>query len=79
MTDHALDADMTCEQILAEVMAAERETQLLLENAARLAPDAEERALFERLARRERDALRELEREQQRLDAERFVQRALDC
>lgn len=79
MTEHHVDATMTREQILEEVLAMERETHELLEQAARLTPDPEERALFERLARREEGALEELQREEDRLDAEDFVQRALDC
>ena len=70
---------MTREQILDELLAAEREAHDLLERAARTASDPEERELFERLARREEDALHELEQEKDRLEAELFVQRALDC
>jgi rubrerythrin len=76
---HTVAAGMTREQMLRELLAAERETLELLETAARVAQDPEERALFERLARREEDALRELQEEEERLDAEAFVQRALDC
>ena len=74
-----LDDSMTPEQIVHAVLEWERETHELLERAARLTPDREERALFERLARREEEALRDLRREEERLDAEGFVQRALDC
>jgi len=76
---HTLAADMTREQMLRELLTTERETHELLEMAARVTQDPEERALFERLARREEDALRELREEEERLDAEAFVQRALDC
>jgi rubrerythrin len=79
MTDHKLEQGMTRERILEEVVAIERETHDLLEQAARLAPDPAERALFERLARREAESLDELQREEQALDAEAFVQRALTC
>ena len=79
MTDRRVDATMTREQILEEVLAMERETHDLLEQAAQLTSDPEERALFERLARREEVALEEPRREEDRLDAEVFVQRALDC
>jgi len=59
-------------------VSAERETQELLEQAARLTNDPEERALFERLAVREAESLRQLEQEEERLEAEAFVQKALD-
>ncbi len=76
---HTVAAEMTREQRLRELLATERETHELLETAARIARDPGERALFERLAHREEDALRELREEEERLDAEAFVQRALDC
>jgi len=79
MSPHTLDARMSREELLEEVVAAERETHELLERAARLASDPEERALFERLARREEKALGELEDEERLLDAEAFVQRAIGC
>lgn len=79
MPDHQITTDMTPGQILSEVLATERETHDLLERAAHLTADAEERKLFERLAALEQEAVRELAREQERLDAEAFVQRALDC
>jgi hypothetical protein len=79
MSSHILDARMSREELLEEVMAAERETHDLLERAARLAGDPDERALFERRARREEQALCELEKEQRVLDAEAFVQRAIGC
>ena len=76
---HTATADMTREQVVRELLAAERETQELLECAARVSTDPEERALFERLAKREEEALVELRKEEERLEAEEFVQRALDC
>jgi hypothetical protein len=79
MLDDTLTTAMTREELLARVLASEREMKRLLEHAATLSHDSEERALFARLARREEDALQELLREEQRLDAENFVQRALDC
>jgi hypothetical protein len=79
VSHRVLGLDMTPEQILDELLATEREAHDLLERAARLTSDPEERELFERLARREEDALHELEHEKDRLDAELFVQRALDC
>jgi rubrerythrin len=79
MEHHPLDAGMTAEQILDEVLVSEHETHDLLERAARLTSDPEARALFARLARREEDTLRELQHDKARLDAEAFVLRALDC
>jgi hypothetical protein len=48
------------------------------EQAAQLAPDAEERELYRRLAGRELQSLSELYAEKTRLEAEDFVQKALD-
>ena len=79
MSLHTLAAEMSREQILREVVAAEREAHDVLECAARLASDPAERELFERLARREEKALDELGDEERRLEAEAFVQRALGC
>jgi hypothetical protein len=76
---HTLSPDMSREELLGEVVAAEEATRALLDRAARLARDPEEKALFERLARREEESLRELVREEERLDAEAFVQRAIGC
>jgi rubrerythrin len=76
---HTPISDMTREQVVQEILAAERETHELLERAASACTDPEERALFERLARREEESLEELRREEARLEAEEFVQRALDC
>jgi rubrerythrin len=77
--NHTLAPGMSREELLGEVVAAERETHDLLECAARLATDPDERALFERLARREADALRELAEQEDQFDAEAFVQRAIGC
>jgi bacterioferritin (cytochrome b1) len=76
---HAVTAEMTREDVLQELLAVERETHELLERAARVATDPEERALFERLAKREECSVIELQTEMDRLDAVEFVQRALDC
>ncbi len=76
---HTIAAGMTREERLRELLATEREAQELLERAASVSADAEERALYERLARHEAEALRELRDEADRLDAEEFVQKALDC
>jgi len=72
-------AEPSHDEVLEELMTAEREARELLEKAAHAARDPEERALFERLARREAEALLELQKEKDRLEAEEFVQRALDC
>jgi rubrerythrin len=79
MLEHELKEGMSPEQILHHVQATERQAHALLERAAHLTADPDERRLFERLAAREQDALRDLAREEERLDAEAFVQRALDC
>ena len=79
MEHRALDAAMSAGQILDEVLVNEREARDLRERAARLTSDREERTLFARLARREEQALAELQHERDCLDAEAFVQRALDC
>jgi len=71
--------ETTHEQVLRKLLAAEREAHELLERAAQAAADPEEKALFERLARREQETLVELEKERERFEAEEFVQRALDC
>ena len=69
----------THDEVLEKLIAAEREARELLEQAAHAARDPEERALFERLARREAESEVELQKEKDRLEAEEFVQRALDC
>jgi len=71
--------ETTHEQALRKLLALEREAHELLERAAQAAADPEERALFERLARREQETLLELEKEEERIQAEEFVTRALDC
>jgi rubrerythrin len=76
---HTVEARMTPEQILHTLLDSERETHDLLERAASLTRDPQERALLARLAKREQETLRELQGEEDRLDAEAFVQRALDC
>jgi hypothetical protein len=78
MSEHHVEAGMSREQILEEVLAAERDTRDLLARAALVTDDAEERRLYARLAGREEQSLRELTAEEDRLDAEAFVQRALD-
>jgi hypothetical protein len=76
---HTVTAEMPREVLLRELLAIERETHELLERAARVCADPEERALFERLAKREAGSLIELQAEIDRLEAVEFVQRALDC
>lgn len=78
MTEHTVAATMSREEILSEVLAAERETHDLLEQAAAAAPDREERELYRRLARREEQSLDDLTLEERRLEAVEFVQKALD-
>ena len=78
MAKSLLEPGLSRRAILERVEDAERETHDLLEEASRTVRDAEERALYARLARREEQALRDLEREMDLLDAEEFVQKALD-
>ncbi len=78
MSEHRVEPGMSREQILKEVLAAERDAHDLLERAALVADDAEERRLYARLAGREEQSLRELTAEEDRLDAQAFVQQALD-
>jgi hypothetical protein len=77
MIAHRL-ANLTSEEILDRLVAAEGEIHDLVEEAAHLTPDPEERRLFERLAGREEASLEELKAEKDRLEAEAFVQKALD-
>lgn len=69
---------MSRRDILREVADAEREVCDLLEEAARLTPDSEDRRLFARLATLEQGSVRELFHEQEQLEAEEFVQQALE-
>jgi len=78
MTERKVAAIMSREEMLQEVIAAEREAHDLLELAAQAAPDREERELYRRLARREEQSLDDLALEERRRDAVEFVQRALD-
>jgi rubrerythrin len=78
MTEHTLASSMTREEILKHLLAVEHEAHALLEQAAHLTPDPAERALYRRLAGREEQSLQDLEAEEGRLDAEAFVQRAMD-
>lgn len=78
MTERKLTAQLSREQILERVVTAEREAQQLLAEAARLTSDPEERRLYRKLAGREADTLRELIAEEDRLEAEAFVQKAID-
>jgi hypothetical protein len=73
-----LDPGLSRRAILERVSDVEREAHDLLEEAARLCPDPEERFLYRRLAEREEQTLRDLEREKDQLEAEEFVQKALD-
>lgn len=71
--------ETTHEQMLRKLLAAEREAHEMLERAAQAAADPAERALFARLARREQETLAQLEKEEERIEAEEFVTRALNC
>lgn len=77
MIAHRLD-NLTKEEIVDRLVAAESEIHDLVEEAAHVTPDADERRLFERLAGREEASLGELKAEKDRLEAEAFVQKALD-
>lgn len=72
------DAALSREELLAQVVSAERKARELMEEAARLSGDPDERELYRRLAARETESLRQLEEEEERLLAEEFVQKALD-
>lgn len=79
MTEHHLAPGMSRREILQQLLHVEAEAQALLTEAAHhIAADAEERHLYERLAARESQALAALHAEQDRLEAEDFVQRAMD-
>jgi hypothetical protein len=69
---------MSRREILHEVVRAESGVHELLAEAARLTPDPEERRLFTHLAGLEEDALRALAREEDLLEAEEFVQQAVE-
>jgi rubrerythrin len=71
--------ELTHAEVLRKLLAAERKARELLEEAACGSADPEQRALFERLARHEQEAVAELQKEKERLEAAEFVQRALDC
>jgi rubrerythrin len=71
--------DPVASETITAALRAERAARALLLRAAALARDPGERALLERLARREQENVRELERERELLEAVEFVQRALDC
>ena len=77
MIAHRLD-NLTKEEIVDRLVAAESEIRDLVEEAAHVTPDADERRLFERVAGREEASLGELNAEKDRLEAEAFVQKALD-
>jgi bacterioferritin (cytochrome b1) len=79
MHQHGVDAGMSRVERLETLLAAERDAHDLLESAAHLSGDPSERALFERLAKREEETIHDLEVEEDRLEAEAFVQRALGC
>jgi bacterioferritin (cytochrome b1) len=76
---HHVDAGMSPVERLEALLAVEREAHDLLETAAHLSGDPSERALFERLAKREEETIHDLEEEEERLEAEAFVQRAIGC
>jgi hypothetical protein len=79
MLPHTVSAAMSRVERLEELVAIEREAHDLLESAAVLSVDPSERALLGRLARRENETLHELEEEEQRVEAEALVQRAIGC
>jgi hypothetical protein len=78
MTVQRLEPNLSREDVLVRIVGAQREIHDLLEQAAHLTTDPEERRLFERLAGREEASLEELKAAEERLDAEVFVQKALD-
>lgn len=78
MTKSHLEPGLSRRAILDRVSDVEHEAHDLLEEAARVTTDPEERILYQRLARREQETLRDLEREKDHLDAEEFVLKALD-
>lgn len=73
-----LEAHMTRRAILERVIAAERDAADLLDEAARVVEDPAERRLYLRLRDAETRVVEELQREEARLDAEEFVERAID-
>ncbi|MFI5007818.1 MAG: hypothetical protein ACHQKZ_10280 [Solirubrobacterales bacterium] len=77
MIAHGL-ASLTREEILDRLVAAESAIRDLVEEAAHVTSDPDERRLFERLAGREEASLGELKTEMERLEAETFVQKAMD-
>ena len=78
MTKSHLEPGLSRRAILERLSDVEHEAHDLLEEAARITPDPEERFLYKRLAQREEETLRDLERERDQLEAEEFVQKALD-
>lgn len=79
MTEHHLAPGMSRREILHELLTVGSEAQALLAEAAHHASaDPEERHLYEKLAAREGQVLAALHAEEDRLDAEDFVQNALD-
>jgi hypothetical protein len=75
---HVLTPSLSRRHILEEVLEAEREACALLDDAARLSRDIDDRRLFRRLAEGAHAAVRELTAQRESLEAEEFVQRALD-
>jgi hypothetical protein len=78
MIQSHLEPGLSRRAILDRVCRAEREAHDLLEQAVELCHDSADRALYRRLAENEEQALRELEREKAELEAEEFVQKAMD-
>jgi hypothetical protein len=78
MTDARLSPNMTRREILERVLAAERGMRDVLEEAARVVRNPDERALYKRLAALEDCALRELVAEEARLEAAEFVRQAIE-
>lgn len=78
MTQSLLEPGLSRRAILERLEHAERAAHDLLEEAARSATDSGQRALYARLASSDERVLRDLQREMDLLDAQEFVQKALD-
>jgi hypothetical protein len=78
VTQSLLEPGLSPRAILERVEHAEREAHDLLAEASRSSADSGQRALYARLADSEEAILRDLERERDLLDAEEFVQKAID-
>ena len=69
---------MSRREILREVIAAERRAHDVLAEAARIVSDPDDRRFFASLATADEEALRQLAREQEQLEAEEFVRQAVE-